>query len=116
MRYYTTIPNFNDIAALSLAEANKSLGLYSNLSDNHYLFAIKDVKTLLEWFQSYRDKDSFPNVAKLCNKSQLPPFLSQNPDALKEILDFCKSNIASLTLDLVRHHILETIMPKMVSE
>ena len=95
IKYYATIPNFNDIESLSLVEANRPLGLYSNLSDNQYLSAIKDVKTFLEWFWSYREKDSFPNVAKLCNKSQLPPFLSQHPDALKDILDFCNDNIAS---------------------
>ena len=115
-QYCNDITDFNTIAKLALVDANNSFGLYSSLSNNNGFTAITNPKTMLLWFRLFCENDSFPNANKTQHKSQLPFFLLQNPDAYKAILSYFRSNLSTLTVESVHHHIHEKVIPKLVEK
>ena len=113
LEHYDTTYDFKDIAAMSLSETNIHLNVHG--TDRTNLRTIKSHYTLLKWFRSYRDKDGFPNSSKLSSaKSKLPYFLYSNPDVCDEILSFCKTNISTLSGELVHTHLHECVLPTIV--
>ena len=57
-------------------------------------------------------KDAFPGMTRQ-HKSNLPIFLAHNPDIVKDIFDFCKTNITTLTVESLHSHIHEALIPKL---
>ena len=103
------VPDFNNIAKMAISEANTSLGVFKKNSV-HSFDAIANYETLLSWFCIYCIKDAFPSAPNN-HKLQLPLFLLQNPDVVKEIIEFCCANISTLTIDLLHKHMHNHIIP-----
>ena len=116
IKYYNTINNIKDIAALALLQANKNLDWYGNDEESDEDEGNDNVttrnstitcsKTLLRWFYSFRICDLFPNTSTpKSSKSKMPLFLSENPDAVAQIISYCKNNLSTNTIDQSRNKI-----------
>ena len=125
IKYYNTINNIKDIAALALLQANKNLDWYGNDEESDEDEGNDNVttrnstitcsKTLLRWFYSFRICDLFPNTSTpKSSKSKMPLFLSENPDAVAQIISYCKNNLSTITGEAVHSYIHHEVFPKLV--
>ena len=105
---------------MSIFETNNKLNLYNDDETkcmSKHLSAIVNKKTLLKWFRSYRDHDSFPNLSKTqSRKSNMPYFLAENPDCTKKIIDYCKDNVDVMTMESVHTYIHSTVLPEIIQQ
>ena len=116
LEYYDTIPKVSDLAKLTLMAVQKT---FSNLGEANQRHAvITSEKTLLRWFHLYHHDDCFYNQhsSSSKNKSTISPFLIQHPDIVQQITDFARSNLSSLTVELLHRHIVDTLIPKLVTK
>ena len=120
IKYYNTIHNFYNIASLALLEANKSLDIYDDCigeKDFETILLISHPETILRWFRQYRENNCFINPGKHKSTTKtLPPFLAENPDVVQSINSFCKENLSTISVETVHHHILDTVIPKLVKK
>ena len=113
LRYYNSISDFHNIAALAIVEANSHLGVLPNKELQHF----SNPASLLRIFRMYCVADALPNKSKLRHrKSQIPFFLSENPDSADEILSYCKTNLATLGIEGVHAHIHNIVLPNLVKK
>ena len=88
LEYYNTIDKIIDIASLTVLAVNKANEVLDNDDDSNIF--IKNPKTLLRWFQKYRDHDTFPNPSSTSSRAfKIHTFLSDNPDVVKDINAYC---------------------------
>ena len=122
LQYYNSIRNIQAIANLAILQANKNFGVYSDVeleeqgNEVHYNI-ITHAHTLLLWFRTYRKFDNFPNNSKLkSQQDNTPMFLSENPDAVSQILAHCKETIEIMTVESVHFFIHHTVIPDIVQK
>lgn len=126
LSYYDNIKDANDISKLAFFKANRCLGVYADeeimkeddpkQGYTHQYNTITSGSTLLKWFRLYWQTDNFPNYPKSqSNKSTLPFFLSEHPDAVKELLSYCRSNIERLSQEAVHSFLHYELFPKLVN-
>ena len=114
LQYYNSVTSYKDIASLVITEVTCYLDLPSE--DSHDYQTISSPATLLHWFCMYRNNDCFLNILPINNLKRLPVILSDNPEIIHSIKQFCKSNILSLTIELVHNHIHTVIIPELVKK
>ena len=116
LKHFDTITNYNDIASLAILQANTLLGYDVHYNNHANFHCIHSTKTLLRWFRIYREANMFPNFFKLrSKKSKLPNFLSENPDCVEAIHEYCKENLSSLSVEKVHDHLHEVVLPNIAN-
>ena len=120
LNHYNDVSDFNHIAAMAIFETNNSMNVYEGDETqcmSKHLSVITNVKTLLSWFRTYRDYDSFPNLfKKRSRKSNTPYFLAENPDATAKIINYCKENVDVMTMESVHTFIHNILLPNTVQQ
>ena len=117
IKYYDTIADFYNIAALSILEANKYLDMYDDILDDNKesLSIVSNPATVIHWFWQYRTKDCFVNTrAHSKSKDSLSSFLASNPDAVESLISYCNNNLSTLSVERVHHYIIDDLIPKLV--
>ena len=115
LKYFDTIPTFYKIAQLTVVGVKKHFVDHGTTASK--LHIITSAKTLLLWFRAYRNNDTFLNISRLKPKTtQLPVLLATNPDVCDEILQFCRKNLSTLTIELVQDHLHSVVIPNLLSK
>ena len=80
-------------------------------------YIVRDIRKVFSWFREFRDNDCFCNPAQEVykNKRQLPRIFDANPDLLKSVLDFCRENINTLSVEAVHQFLVDHALPKLLS-
>ena len=65
-----------------------------------------------------RNKECFPNPSspRISKKANDPAIFSKNPDLKKNLIRFCKINLNTLSVDLVKEFLEKEEMPKLLEE
>ena len=116
LQHYNNVSSFKDIASLAIMEINRYLDLDPSCDDTHDFYTINSPITLIRWFRMYREKDGFSNILPISNANRLPAILSDNPEIVHSLKQFCKNNISSLTIELAHNHIHTVIIPGLVKK
>ena len=72
--------------------------------------------TIAQWNILFRKFEAFPhpNPYVQLGKKPMPPLLENFPDAKDQIISFCIKNLATLTIESCREHIVAKVIPRLV--
>ena len=120
LKQYETTTNFRDIVELAVAKVNDThlIDFMPSKSQSKTNFIVRDHQLVVDWFREFRKRDCFHNPAIMLKnkKSQLPPLLEAYPGVVKDMLMFCRTNIAELNVDAVHEFLLKDALPKLVKK
>ena len=77
---------------------------------------INNHRTLLRWFCSFRNADTFSNYFPSSKHKELPLLLSSNQYLVKDLNQYCKENIAQLCIKLVYQYLHTKLIPNLVEK
>ena len=74
---------------------------------------VKNGETLMHWNIIFRESGYFPhpNQALHLGKKPEPPMIAKFPEIKDKITEFCLEHLAQLNLDMVRDHVITSILP-----
>ena len=114
--YYNTCTSFADIVQIAMEKINNAhLVDFLPSTQHKTTFIIHSKRILLNWFREYRENDLFPNFIPIVNKEKLPPLLNANPELVTGLLRFCRTNINTLSVELVQNFLHSKALPELAS-
>ena len=110
------IKKINEFESIPSAAFNKST---SSASSTHTSFsAITNARTIARWFHAFRsNNESFMNImSRQQQKNHHSPLLDANKDFKDELLQFAKTNISTLRIELIHNHVHEVMLPDLLQK
>ena len=114
--HYNTCSDFTDIIQMAIERVNSvHLSDFLPKSQRRTTYIVNSKTTILRWFREYREQDYFTSFVASSKKEKLPPILNANPDLVSGIIHFCRSNINSLSVELVHDFLITKAIPELVN-
>jgi hypothetical protein len=77
--------------------------------------SISNARTIMTWFDTYRDYDVFPNPSTIrSGKTQKPQLFQNNPDLFEAFLTYTRDNLDMLSTEMVHSYLLTIALPEVV--
>ena len=74
-------------------------------------------KTVLRWYNTFKDKNHFHNHRKLPNgKTILPTLFTSNPDLKDAFLSYCYENLSNLSAEMLQEYLFKVCLPALLKQ
>jgi hypothetical protein len=118
---YETTKNFLDICqtAINKIDLLEYNDCAPSPNDENKLAQISSPRTIMDWLRVFRTSNCFPNPSVIRKghwKNKLPPIFYHNPDLYNSFVNFAKSNLQSLSGELLHDYLFNIAIPKIVND
>ena len=78
---------------------------------------IKNERTIRNWYMQFREKRKLSSRTIIgTTKDCLPPFLHDNLDAVEKMKEHARSNLSTLSIEMMSEYVNEKVIPKIVKD
>jgi hypothetical protein len=116
---YESTVDFLEICKLGIQTINEIDGCVCDENDEHdKIMQIYNPRTIMECLHIFRRTSSFPNPAVVhqCHwKNKLPAIFQNNPDLHQSLISYARSNLATLSCELIHQYLFSTAIPGIVA-